>query len=44
MLGRYEISEEHADDHDAKDTDDESTDLAEAGGEWMSEQGFDSHQ
>jgi len=44
MLGRYEVSEEHADDHDAEDNDEESTDLAEAGGEWMSEQGFDSHQ
>jgi len=47
LLGRYDVSEEHANDRDdeASDDDDEdSPDLSEAGGEWMTEQGFDSHQ
>jgi hypothetical protein len=47
LLGRYDVSEEHANDRDdeaSDDDNDDSPDLAEAGGEWMTEQGFDSHQ
>jgi hypothetical protein len=46
LLSRYEISEDNAshDSDEDSDDDEDSADLNEAGSEWMSEQGFDSHQ
>ena len=40
LYARYETSEAEFEEVDAED---ESDDLAEAGGEWLSEHGFDSH-
>jgi hypothetical protein len=41
LFSRYEISEDH---YEEDDSDDESEDLNEAGGQWLSDQGFDSHE
>jgi hypothetical protein len=43
MFSRYEVSEDH---HQAEESDDDenSEDLNEAGGEWLADQGFDSHE
>lgn len=41
LFSRYEISEDH---YEEEDSEDESEDLSEAGGQWLSDQGFDSHE
>lgn len=46
LYSRYEISENESseDESEEMDSEDESADLSEAGGQWLSDQGFDSHQ
>ena len=45
MFSRYEVSEDHHQHEDSEDdSDNDSEDLNEAGGQWLSDQGFDSHE
>ncbi len=45
MFSRYEVSEDHHQSDESDDDDDrDSEDLSEAGGEWLADQGFDSHE
>ena len=45
LFSRYEVSEEHhQEDGEEDELDNDVEDLNEAGGQWLSDQGFDSHE